>query len=176
MSVQVPAWPFHISQREDKLSIQGEWHFIYSVASLSPGMHPQFLPFTALSSCPHWTAILQLILSYLHSLLPKLRFTWRYCTWDNRLSTVVRWGQGSGWSHLTLWFHSTGLSGYVMWAQLRIKRYISGSWGCEHIYGHPVQVVRSSSEQDIFWAAEETVFLTKSFSVWFYRLLNTTLH
>ena len=41
---------------------------------LSPGVHPQFLLFTALCPCPHWPPILQRILFHLNSLLSELRF------------------------------------------------------------------------------------------------------
>lgn len=108
MSDQVTAWPFCFSQRDDKPSIQPEWHFIHSAATLSPGVRPQFLPFTALSPCPHRTAIIFILLS--SWLLSELRLAWRYCTWDNWLSAMLRWGQGFRWSH-HLCLHSAGTFG-----------------------------------------------------------------
>lgn len=126
MSVQVPAWPFpfHISQSGDKLSIQGEWHFIYSVASFTRCVSwiSPIHSFVCLSS-PGRNITTHPLLS-LSSALPKDTV--------HEIRDCLQWSDRdrvAGGHILLLWF--AGSSDYVIRIQLRLKRYVSSSWGRE---------------------------------------------
>lgn len=117
MSVPVPAWPFpfHISQSGDKLSIQGEWHFIYSVASFTrcvSSISP-IHSFVCLSS-PGRNITTHPLLS-LSSALPKDTV--------HEIRDCLQWSDRdrvAGGHILLLWF--AGSSGYVIRIQLRLKK------------------------------------------------------